>query len=247
MTEFFRIGDRAIQAEDLPALLTRYQLWPTLIRGVVVDAAIADCECTEAELAAQLERIYAQAQKSTSEEREAWLSSRGLTPAQMQEAAARQVRVEKFKQQTWGAKVEAYFLTRKASLDRVLYSIIRVQDAGLAQELFFRIQDNPQAFAELARQYSQGSESHTGGLIGPVPLSTPHPAIAKTLLVSKPGQLWPPTRLAEWHVLVRLEKFFPAQLDDATRRQLIDEMFEAWVKDRVEQALTHRSLATVET
>jgi len=44
--------------------------------------------------------------------------------------------------------------------------------------------------AELARD-SQGPEAETGGLIGPVELSNPHPAIAQMLSISKPSHLWP--------------------------------------------------------
>ena len=37
----------------------------------------------------------------------------------------------------------------------------------------------------------RGQEAQTGGLIGPVELSVPHPALARILSISKPGQLWP--------------------------------------------------------
>lgn len=69
--------------------------------------------------------------------------------------------------------------------------------------------------------------------MGPSPLTAPHPAIARTLQVSQPGQLWPPVRLEDWYVIVRLEKFFPAQLDESTRRQLIEEMFETWMREQL--------------
>jgi len=40
-------------------------------------------------------------------------------------------KIEKFKQETWGHKLEAYFLDRKAQLDKVIYSLIRTQDMEL--------------------------------------------------------------------------------------------------------------------
>lgn len=52
---------------------------------------------------------------------------------------------------------------------------------------------------------------------------------------SQPGQFWPPTRLAEWSMIIRLEKFFPAQLDEQMRRRLIDELFDNWLKEQIKQ------------
>jgi parvulin-like peptidyl-prolyl isomerase len=165
-----------------------------------------------------------------------------MTPEQVEELAVRPVLLEKFKAATWGSKVESYFMTRKGSLDQVVYSLIRTQDLGLANEIYFRIQEGEQSFAELAKEYSKGPEARTGGLLGPVALSQPHPAIAKLLSVSQPGQLWPPRALAEWMVIVRLEKYMPARLDEAMRRQLIDEMFEDWIKKEIQKVKTLQSL-----
>ncbi|NKB18401.1 MAG: peptidylprolyl isomerase, partial [Pseudanabaena sp. CRU_2_10] len=144
-----------------------------------------------------------------------------------------------------GKKLESYFMTRKPYLDRVLYSLIRTKDLGTAQELYFRIQEGEQSFADLATQYSQGNEAATGGLVGPSPLSAPHPAISRTLAVSQPGQLWPPTRLEEWFIILRLEKFYPAQFDEPTRLQLMEELFESWMKEQIHQHSTIRAVSPI--
>jgi hypothetical protein len=54
------------------------------------------------------------------------------------------------------------------------------------------------------------------------------------LEVSQPGQLWPPRALVEWFIIVRLEQFLPSQLDEAMRRQMIDEMFENWMREQIQ-------------
>ena len=110
-----------------------------------------------------------------------------------------------------------------------------MQDEQLAQELFFRIQEGEQTFAELARQYSDGPEAQTGGLIGPTELNKPHPLLAQKLTASKPGQLLPPIRLENWIVIVRLEKFLPCQLDDLMRQRLLNELFENWIAQKIQE------------
>ncbi|HBY76127.1 MAG TPA: peptidylprolyl isomerase, partial [Cyanobacteria bacterium UBA11148] len=214
MNAILQVGDRTITAEEVIPLLAKYQLLPQLCREILVDQAIAAVECTPDEITNACQQFYQKNQVMSEPERQVWLERQGMTHEQVESLTIRGLKLEKFKQATWGNKLESYFLKRKGQLDRVVYSLIRINDAAIAQELYFRIHEGEQPFAELARDYSQGPEAQTGGLVGPVELNTPHPALAQMLTVSKPGQLWPPMRLGEWFIIVRLEKFFPAQLDE---------------------------------
>ncbi len=234
-TKIFQVGNKVIEAHEVLPLLSRYQLMPKFVRNIILDQAIADMSCTEEERQTAIEEFCQQHQLTSTQAREAWLLHQGITLEQMEDLAVRPVLLEKFKIATWGRKVDSYFMTRKTTLDQVVYSLIRTKDMGLAQEIYFRIQEGEQSFAELAREYSQGSEAQTGGLLGPVPLSQPHPAISKLLSVSKPGQLWSPRPLAEWFVIIRLEKLLPAQLDQSMRRRLLDELFETWLQEQIQQ------------
>jgi parvulin-like peptidyl-prolyl isomerase len=235
MATAMQVGSKMIQIEEVPSLLQRYQLISQVLRGLVIDQAIADITCNQEEYLAATAEFEKQHQITSPEVRSAWLQNQVMTLEQMEEIAIRPVKIEKFKTATWGHKVGSYFLTRKASLDQVVYSLIRTKDAGLAHELYFRIQEGEESFAELARNYSQGTEADTGGLLGPVPLTHPHPMISKLLSVSQAGQLWPPRIVSEWFVIVRSEKLFPAQLDESMRRRLINELFETWLEEQIKE------------
>ncbi|MBC6479488.1 MAG: peptidylprolyl isomerase [Hormoscilla sp. GM7CHS1pb] len=208
---------------------------PQVVRGLLIDQAIAEVTCTEEERSQTLAAVEAQLKITDPQAKAAWLESQGMTSSDLEAIAVRPLLLEKFKQANWRKKVESYFLTRKTNLDRVVYSMFRTKDMGLAQEIYFRIKEAEQSFADLAREHSQGSEAHTGGLLGPVPIYQPHPTLAKILSVSQPGQLWPPRKLGEWFVIVRLEKMIPAQLDDGMRRQLMDELFENWLREEIKK------------
>ncbi|MEQ8972198.1 MAG: peptidylprolyl isomerase [Coleofasciculus sp. C1-SOL-03] len=238
MTAILKVGDQTITAEEVIPLLAKYQLLPQLLREIIIDQAIATIDCTDDEKNAACEQFYAKNQLSTEQERQAWRDRQDLSLEQVEELAVRGLKLEKFKQATWGHKIESYFLKRKGRLDRVIYSLIRTKEAAIAQELYFRIQEGEQSFNELARDYSQGPEAQTGGLVGPVELSTPHPTLAQMLTVSQPGQLLPPTRLGDWFIVIRLEKFLPVQLDDAMRQRLLDEMFTTWLKEQLQQQIS---------
>jgi parvulin-like peptidyl-prolyl isomerase len=230
-----QVGETAIAIEQLPLLLRRYQLMSQMIRGIVLERAIASITCTQEELEDAIAFFEKQHQIASAEARETWLPNQGMNLEEIAEIAIRPLKIGKFKQLTWGHKVETYFLARKSSLDQVVYSLIRTKDKGFADEMYFRISEGEQSFTELAREYSQGAEAQTGGLLGPVPLTNPHPAISRLLAVSQVGQLWTPRLIGDWYVIVRLEKFIPARLDEAMRRFLLDELCEQWLQDRVKQ------------
>jgi len=234
---FQRLRDRAHTVDQLVDLLKHYGILPQLFRELAIDEVIAEVELTPEETIQACHQFYQQHQLKTEADVQAWLSQQGISRDRLEPLITRNIRLERYKQATWTPKLEHYFLERKAKLDRVIYSLIRVNDMGTAQELYFRIQEGEEPFDKLAREYSQGVEAETGGLLGPVELGTPHPLIAKILTTNKPGQLMPPTRLGEWFLVLRLEKFLPAQLDEAMQQRLLNELFETWLKETIAQAM----------
>ncbi len=235
MTEVIQIGNRTIEASELIPLLASYQMLPQLLRELIIDEAIAPIECTPEEVAHAQQQFYAEKQLTQEADIQAWMSNYGLTASQLETITLRKLKLEKFKQATWGHKLESYFFQTKGKLDKVIYSLLRTQDIGIAQELYFRIQANEQSFAEVAREYSLGPEAQTGGLVGPIELNALHPAMVQMLSSSQPDQVLPPTRIAEWFVILRLDKFIPAQLDESMKARLLNELFETWLQEQKKQ------------
>ncbi|WP_339384028.1 glycosyltransferase [Fischerella sp. FACHB-380] len=230
-----QVHNQKLTTQEIISLLSRYQLLPKLQQELIIDEAIASVTCTSEEQAKCYQDFCTQHQLTSEAERQDWLQQQGITETQFLDLATRNLRIEKFKQATWGSQLESYFSERKQQLDQVVYSLIRTRDAAAAQELYFRLLEDEQPFAEIAAKYSQGSEARTGGLIGPVSMSTPHPHLARILVASQPGQLSVPTRVGEWWIIVRLEKYMPARLDESMQQQLLNELFASWLKEQLQQ------------
>jgi parvulin-like peptidyl-prolyl isomerase len=228
-----KVGEQAVYADDIPALLSRYQIISQVWRGIIIDQAIADIPCADSERAIAIQEFEKYYQIKSNEAKQVWLRNHSMTLEVMEELAIRNLKIYKFKKANFSNKISSYFLKRKASYDQVIYSLIRTKDKGLASEIYFRIQAGEQSFSELAREYSQGIEAHTGGVLGPVVLTQMHPQISRILAVSKPGQLWAPNHIEDYFIIVRLEKLLPARLDDVMRRKLLDELFDYWVDEQV--------------
>jgi parvulin-like peptidyl-prolyl isomerase len=230
----FQLGEQSFSETELLSLLRRYQLMPHLIRGMVVDRAIADFPCTEAEQNAAIAQFYQKHQLNTPESQTVWKQKHHVDEAVLVERLTRSLRLETFKQAKWGQQLKSEFLKRKSTLDQVIYSLLRTKDRGLAYELYYRILEGEQSFAVLAQQFSSGDEARTGGQIGPVPLHQPHPAIRNLLGVSNPQQLWFPFQVEEWFVIVRLEQRLPAEFDTAMQQFLLNELFEIWLQEEIQ-------------
>lgn len=235
MAQILQFGNHSISAAEALSVLAGYQMLPQLCRLLIIEEAIAPIQLSQEETNSAIEQFYQKNQLTTAEAIAATLKHYCMSEAQLQALATRELKIEKFKQATWGSKLESYFLQYKSQLDKVIYSLIRTSDAEIAQELYFRIKAGEQSFAECAAIYSQGQEAQTGGLLGPVPISQPHQAIAAKLAISQPGQLWPPMQLDNWVVILKLEKLIPAQLDDAMRSTLLNHFFETWLNEEMEK------------
>lgn len=241
MSVVFEVDNQVYTAEDLVPLLTQYQMLPKLAQEILIDKAIAQIKCSEEENNLTYNQFCQQNQLTSEEEVQTWLNQQGMNREQLQNLITKKLRIDRYKQETWSDQVDAHFIKRKSQLDRVVYSLIRVEKPEVAQELYFRIKDDENTFSALAMEYSQGSEAQTGGLIGPVEINAPHPKIARILATCQPGQLVPPTRVGEWIVIVRLENYLSAKLDDSMRQRMLDELFNRWLNQAIQQKVSFLS------
>ncbi|MFO0174396.1 MAG: peptidylprolyl isomerase, partial [Aphanizomenon sp.] len=186
MNRVLQLGDRIFPSTEILSLLSEYQLLPLLIKEIFIDEAIAEIVCTPEEEQLVSEQLAQQHQG---------LEPQGESFQKLKTMAVRQLKLEKFKEKTWGGDLNSYFFQRKSQLDRVIYSLITTSEIGIAQEIYFRIQEGEESFTELARKYAQGPEAQTDGLIGPIDLQSLHPTLVNILLKSQPQQLSQPTQI----------------------------------------------------
>jgi parvulin-like peptidyl-prolyl isomerase len=238
------LADR-LPSADIGELLRRYRLMPQLVQEMILDEAIAAIDCPADQRESVLRSFYARQGITTEAARQAWLQQQRLSDDHATGLALRAWRIEQFKQVNWGKQVESHFLAVKSQLDQVVYSVLRVEQFATAQELYFRVKAGEQDFAAAVREYSQGVEAATGGLVGPMPLSQPHPLVASKLRSAQLGQVLPPFQLENWVLLLRLEQVIPAKLDEPTRQKLLDNLFQTWLKSAVDEAMAPAAPAAV--
>ena len=128
-------------------------------------------------------------------------------------------------------KISNYYLERKSYLDMIEYSIIRVKNQNLANELFLRIKEKEEKFENIASKYSEGPEKNTNGHIGPIPLGNAHPLLAHLLQISEEGKTVSPRMIDNWWVIVRKDKLFNTSLNDELIQKLALELGENFLNN----------------
>jgi hypothetical protein len=236
-----RLYQDELESGVIIQLLHQYGLLPKLLQELIIDRAIVTITCDAKELL-QAQQQFCTSHRISETELEPWLlKNHNISVALFKQQIQRTLKLEKYKQQTWAGKLESYFLTCKAQLDQVTYSLLRLQDFAMAQEIFFRIQSGEQTFADAAKEFSQGTEAQTGGLIGPTPISQPHPTIATRLKSAAPGEVLPPIKLGEWAVILRLEAYVSAQFDQETQQKLLENLFQKWLQESIQASMAQFS------
>ena len=126
-------------------------------------------------------------------------------------------------------EISEYFLKRKSSIDKVIYSIITVKEENIANELYIRIKEDEEPFWLIAKKYSSGPEKYSDGRVGPIELSKITPKIRNLLMLSDIGELWIPKKINEWWVILKLENKFSFELNNELKDKLSLELGEKYL------------------
>lgn len=224
------------------ARLRRHDLLRPLIKRELISETVSS-DALPSEQSVSLLKRYTQ-QANLKEERDLveHLRLKGMSLDDLQWQVELTTRIQQYSEKEFGGKAESRFLQRKQALDVVVYSLLRVRDGFLAQELYHRIADGEASFTELASQYSEGPEKASHGIVGPAPLqSRAHPILAERLRITTPGEVLEPFQIQGWWLVVRLESYKPAVFDQAMATQMAMELFEEWLEQE-----TSRRIAALE-
>lgn len=239
--ELPELGDRAdLEArlgEDALALLQRHGMVRHLVKALLAEQALADVVLTEQEreqyLATQRQRLGI----NGASEMARVASINGISEAQLQWQLLLPLRKTRHCHEAFGHLAETTFLRQKGNFDQVVYSLIRVRDPHLAQELYHQLQAGESTFADLALQYAEGHERLSRGVVGPKPLTSAHPALAERLRTAQPGVVQAPIQVTDVWLITRLEEMIPATFNKTTAQRICEQLFDSWLDQKATEFL----------
>jgi parvulin-like peptidyl-prolyl isomerase len=223
---------KKVIGDDGRILLQRYGLLQPLVTKMITSQAIADVVVSDPDLnQARLDLLEEKGYDGIEQWPQLLEDVVGTEPEVMT-ALSNKVRQQTFLREQFLPKAEARFLDRKNELDQVVYSLLRLENRFLAQELYLQIESGESNFADLAKRYAEGPERNTNGIVGPVSLTQAHPVLVEKLRVTQPGVLLEPFRISDWWLVVRLERYSPATFDDEISLKMCQELFAEWQKEQ---------------
>ena len=228
---------RAIGA-DGRTLLRKYNLLKPLVEQMITSEAIAGVEVSAEALEKAKLELLDQRGFETMEQWSEMLADLGRTDEEVIDRLERVIRRQEYIRERFAPKAEARFLERKNELDQVVYSLLRLANNFLARELYLQIESGESNFADLAKRYAEGPERNTNGIVGPVSMTQAHPVLVEKLRVAQPGVLLEPFRIADWWLVVRLERYSPATFTPEVSDRMCREMFDAWIEEETATTLS---------
>jgi parvulin-like peptidyl-prolyl isomerase len=216
------------------ALLAQHGLLRPLLRQIQLHNALAQEALSEEERQQALVAFAQERRIGSTEELDQFRQAQLLSSEALTALIERPLRLS---ERLFSPKAEARFLERKNQLDRVVYSLIRLSDEGLARELYLRLDEGEANFADLAAEYSEGPERSTRGVVGPAPLTQAHPLLVERLRTAPAGMVQEPFRIERWWLVFRLESLTPATFDEAMAEQMSQELFDEWLEAEVASQL----------
>jgi len=164
----------------------------------------------------------------------------GLSVMEMRHAAAREKRIEKFKEQAFARLLPEYFRSRKGELDRVTLEVVQFQLQSLAEEALFRCRGGEQVLEEAARElaHREGGEPLIKR-IGPIGLGRVSAGLASLVTGKTSGSILGPKKLGHYHCIVRVVDIQESSLDLRTRQRLLEELLNQWIEQQM-SAMTGR-------
>jgi len=214
--------------------LHEFGLLRPLVRRAALSVLTDQIPLTEEEVLEAQIQFCRENQIASEQELDRKLASLGVDRNLWLEQLTVPLKATKYAIRTFSLKSEAHFLSRKNSLDAVVYSLIRVSSENMAYNLYLQLEENPDSFEHVARSFGEGFEKKNGGRIGPVSLSLGDPALTSRLRGSRVGELIQPFKVQEWWLLARLEELQSARFDDEMRHRMCQELFDEWLNKQVD-------------
>lgn len=165
-----------------------------------------------------------------------WLTEQGFNYHDFREKMKFLIRIEACKRNIAEPQLENYFLERQKDLEKLVLSRIVVAHAGIAGDLKNKLEGSDVDFATLAKEHSIVDDAVVGGVLGVIARGDLPQEIAQSLENCTTGQIIGPLLIDDRYCLLKVEEIIPAQLNNALKQMLEGELFDKWLKSRIQSS-----------
>ena len=133
---------------------------------------------------------------------------------------------------TFKDELSQYFIKRKDFLDLYYYTIIKVKNKEIAEEIYIRIKEEESTFEEIVNKFSFDKENFYGEKIGPISINNMEDAIASLIKIGDLEQLFPPKLSNGFWFILRKDNVLKAEFNQQQKIKLSLELGEKFLHDK---------------
>ncbi|MBE9009694.1 peptidylprolyl isomerase [Pseudanabaenaceae cyanobacterium LEGE 13415] len=161
-----------------------------------------------------------------------WLDQQRISVEAWSEGIKVELLTRKLKDQLFGAMVDSSYFGDRDRHRRVALSQILVVDLATALSLVRQLRDEKASFCALALEYSKGKQSQlNGGFVGVRLFAELTPEIVEAIGSAEEDEIIGPVQSKLGYHILKIEKWYPIELNESMRNQLIDVFFQAWMQE----------------
>lgn len=195
---------------------------------------MASQSITNAELQLASNRFRLANGLSSAEATNRWLEDHQLSLADLEERLEAELLIEKFQQKLVDQRGKSHFEANRARYDRARLRRLVAPSEGAAREFLCRVRDEGANLAELARDHDIDPTARgLRGDLGVVARWQLSAAVAEAVFAAQPGTVVGPLPAGKGFALYLVEELLPAEMDDATTARIREELFDAWVRQKL--------------
>ncbi|MBD1929924.1 peptidylprolyl isomerase [Trichocoleus sp. FACHB-90] len=166
-----------------------------------------------------------------------WLQKQRITVEDWSQGIRVALLTKKLKEHLFGDTVDAHYLSNRNDYKRVALSQILVGDLIEARKVTYAIREENASFCALALEHSKGKQSQeNGGFVGIRFLSALLPEIAQAISEAKEGEVIEPVQTRLGYHIIKIEKWFPTELSESVREEILESLFQVWLREPVNSA-----------
>ncbi|RUT10207.1 hypothetical protein DSM106972_007020 [Dulcicalothrix desertica PCC 7102] len=170
-----------------------------------------------------------------------WLEKNHLSLDEFEELVYHNVLTSKLTEHLFADQVQQFFIEHQFDYTQVVMYEVILDDKDLAMELFYAVSEEDISFPEIAHQYIQDTEARRyGGYKGIQSRNDLKPEISAAVFGATPPQIIKPVITSEGVHLIFVEEIITPQLDETLYAKILFELFDNWLKQRIEEFESYR-------
>ncbi|MBE9180632.1 peptidylprolyl isomerase [Oculatella sp. LEGE 06141] len=161
-----------------------------------------------------------------------WLNRQRIAVEDWSQGIRVTLLTKKLQEHLFGENVDSHYLNNREQYKRVAVSQILVNELSEALRLLQLLRQEQVSFCAAALEYSKGKHSkENGGFVGVRFLAELIPEIASAVADAEVGQLVGPISTKFGCHIVRVEKWFVAELTPDVRDYILATLFQLWLQN----------------